>query len=150
MNFMKTVIAVLSLMSLSSLGFAGVCNSKNLGQAQERLASLQGLSTEEKAILLNGMELVKESEILTCAGLGLNISPEEASFAISSIEKDRTSKLFEIKKSQQRLLLLLQDETVSVADRSWYSQGLSLIPKRISQVNEHADTLVTQLVRATR
>ncbi len=147
---MKKVTAILGLMLISSTVLAGECVTKNLSQEKERLTTVQGISDAERSLLYKSAENTKELQILACAGFKESISESDSIFAINSINNERALKIAAIKKQEDRLKSLLQDNSINGLEREIYQQSLVFVPKRINQENELADTILKHIKRATR
>lgn len=147
---MKNAILFLLMATVSSTVFADQCITKNLTAEKERISSIKNLSASEKAFLLTGVRDLKLLQILRCTKMMKVISVEDVTFAVAAINQDRTRKIALIEKEEINLRSLLQDQSIEDEERSLYSQVLSLIPKRISQENRFADTLVANLRKASK
>jgi hypothetical protein len=149
---MKKVIAILSLLSISSTVFAATCGSVNLQDDIQKIQSLSEseLSSESKVILINQTKLAKVSEIIACSAARGLITKKDSDFAIMQLNIDRAQDIKKINQEAQYLETLLEDPSLSAGMRQLYKQAIQETPQRIKEKNDLLDTVIFHIKQRTQ
>ena len=146
---MKKMIAILSIVSISSTSFATTCISGNLQEDIQKIQSLN-LSQASKAMLIGESKSAKVSEIVACSATRELITREDSAFATMQLNLERALDIKKIDQEAQYLASLLSDSSLNEGLRQVYQQMLKETPQRIKEKNIFVDTVISNIKQRTK
>ncbi len=147
---MKKIIIGLSLAIGSSFAFAADCVSLDLKLESERIQSIQGLSQERIGLHLDILKNAKTTQILTCAGLGEDISKADATFVLDELKKNRLNTIKSLTEQVEQNKVILQDTNISSSKRYFYVQALQLNSEQLNILLTAADPLILRIQKLSK
>jgi len=146
-KFALSIVTVLS--ATSSVSLAAICRSSDI---RRDLAEIQSLSVpdETKETLMQEIKVAKTKQIIACSTSNMEISQEDAAFAIEQLEARRRTQINTIENQSAIKRSDLDIATMSTAGRYLYNSMGNDSATRIKEINSWVDAVITRIKRCMK
>ena len=146
--FMKRLITILGLMSMSSTVLAVKCQSLDLEAARQKIMSMKGTFSDQRiAEHIRILETSKVAQLEQCAQVGQTISKEDGLLAIEQLVQSRNSTIEMLRNLIIQLDDGINDPKVSGALTSAFLDAREVAIKQIRFVAQQSELQIAKVRR---
>lgn len=150
MKKIKLALSIITIISVTSaVSMAATCRSNDI---RRDLAEIQSLSIPEetKEGLVQDLKIAKTKQIIACSASNIEISRDDAVFAIEQLEARRKSQINIIENQNSIKRTDVDVATMSMAGRYLHNSMESDSTSRVKEINNWVDAVIARIKRNTK